>query len=260
MSSTKTTRALAFLLALVLCLSVCCTAFAKYRTIPYGEVSDDVRDMQTALKRKGFYRGSVDGDFGKGTRSAVYRYQKSIGLKADGKPGDRTLTALYHGTSAINDVDRNKTDAVKPKNPKTLCYGCTGSRVRQLQRALKELGYFKGAIDGKYGNMTELAVRKYQTAKKMHVDGMAGAKTLASINNAQSKVHIGSAFLLSVGSRGEEVKQVQHKLRTAGYDITDTNGYFGTSTRDALKKYQKANSMSETGTLTQSQYNAFIKK
>ena len=258
--TTRTQRLVAFLLALLVLMSVCCTALAKYRTIPFGEVSDDVRDMQRALKSKGYYKGSIDGKFGQKTRSAVYRYQKAIGLKGDGKPGDRTLTALYHGTSAINDVNSNKTDSTKPKNPSTLCYGCTGARVRQLQRALKVLGYFKGSIDGKFGEMTELAVRKFQTARKLHVDGMVGKDTLASINRAQKKVRVGSSFLLAVGSRGEEVKTLQAGLRNRGYKISDSNGYFGSSTSEALKSYQRSQGISATGTMSQSQYNSFIKQ
>ena len=49
-------RFVAFLMALILCLSVVATALA-YNTIPYGEESQDVRDMQSKLKSKGYYKG-----------------------------------------------------------------------------------------------------------------------------------------------------------------------------------------------------------
>ncbi len=106
-------RFVAFLMALILCLSVVATALA-YNTIPYGEESQDVRDMQSKLKSKGYYKGKVDGKFGPETRRAVRKFQEAIGITVDGKPGNRTLTALYEGTSAINGTrDRERIDSFK---------------------------------------------------------------------------------------------------------------------------------------------------
>ena len=158
-------RFAAFLMALILCLSVVATALA-YNTIPYGEESQDVRDMQSKLKSKGYYKGKVDG-----------------------KPGNRTLTALYEGTSAINGTrDRERIDTSKPKNPNTLYYGCEGTKVKSLQQMLKKVGCYKGAIDGVYGDLTYEAVKKYQYQKGLHADGMAGSKTLSSLRkNTQKK-------------------------------------------------------------------------
>ena len=79
-------RFAAFLMALILCLSVVATALA-YNTIPYGEESQDVRDMQSKLKSKGYYKGKVDGKFGPETRRAVRKFQEAIGITVDGKPG-----------------------------------------------------------------------------------------------------------------------------------------------------------------------------
>ena len=135
-------RIIAFTAALVMSMAVVITAFA-YETIPYGEQSDDVRKMQNKLKAKGYYAGAVDGKFGPATQRAVRKFQSAIGLKADGKPGDKTLTALYEGTSALNstrDRERSQQANNRPTNPRTLYYGCTGARVRALQRALRDAG------------------------------------------------------------------------------------------------------------------------
>ena len=181
-------RFAAFLMALILCLSVVATALA-YNTIPYGEESQDVRDMQSKLKSKGYYKGKVDGKFGPETRRAVRKFQEAIGITVDGKPGNRTLTALYEGTSAIHGTrDRERIDSSKPNNPNTLYYGCEGSKVKSLQQMLKKVGCYKGAIDGVYGDLTYEAVKKYQYQKGLHADGMAGSKTLSSLRkNTQKK-------------------------------------------------------------------------
>ena len=59
----------------------------------------------------------------------------------------------------------------------TLFNGSKGDEVRELQQALIDLGYLKGTADGIFGNKTEIAVRKFQKANKLSVDGLAGSAT-----------------------------------------------------------------------------------
>ncbi len=177
----KMKRILAALMTLLLTFSICASAFA-YSTIRFGATGDAVRAMQRALKSKGYYTGVVDGKFGQKTRSAVYRYQKAIGLPADGKPGNKTLSALYHGTSAANTVDGKKTASVVAKNSKSITYGMTGDKVKNLQRLLRDAGYYKGSVDGTFGDLLLIAVKRYQWAKGLRGDGIAGPKTLALLN------------------------------------------------------------------------------
>jgi N-acetylmuramoyl-L-alanine amidase len=58
-----------------------------------------------------------------------------------------------------------------------LKYGSRGTEVVKLQQALKVQSYLSGAADGIYGSMTKSAVIKFQTAKKISVDGIAGNQT-----------------------------------------------------------------------------------
>ena len=59
--------------------------------------------------------------------------------------------------------------------------GSTGDSVKQLQTALANQGYYTGAIDGSYGPKTLAAVKAYQTANKLTVDGIAGPQTQGSL-------------------------------------------------------------------------------
>lgn len=54
---------------------------------------------------------------------------------------------------------------------------------------------------------------------------------------------------LNVGTRGEEVKQLQIRLKTIGYFPADmdTTGYFGKVTRDAVLKFQKDKGIDQRG-------------
>lgn len=59
-----------------------------------GSKGSEVKEVQRRLKMWGYYNGSVDGVFGKGTRSAVIAFQKKNGLTADGVVGKATYQAL----------------------------------------------------------------------------------------------------------------------------------------------------------------------
>lgn len=60
----------------------------------YGSRGEEVRQIQTKLKRWGYYNGSVDGIYGSQTLSAVKYFQKKNGLTADGIAGTKTLNAM----------------------------------------------------------------------------------------------------------------------------------------------------------------------
>ncbi len=56
--------------------------------------------------------------------------------------------------------------------------GSRGSEVRQIQTKLKQLGYYKGSIDGIFGSDTKKAVISFQRSCGLTADGIAGPKTL----------------------------------------------------------------------------------
>lgn len=58
-------------------------------------LKNTVTALQSDLARRGFYSGSVDSSFGKGTQSAVKAYQKYAGLEQTGVAGPATMKKLY---------------------------------------------------------------------------------------------------------------------------------------------------------------------
>ncbi len=63
------------------------------------------KQIQTALKNAGLYNGSIDGKIGPGSKRAIIAFQKSNGLKADGKVGAKTWAALepyVNGAPAVS--------------------------------------------------------------------------------------------------------------------------------------------------------------
>jgi len=59
-----------------------------------GSSGPTVRKLQRKLKKLGFNPGPIDGIFGKKTRAALIRFQKSRRLIADGIAGPQTLAVL----------------------------------------------------------------------------------------------------------------------------------------------------------------------
>ena len=57
-------------------------------------------------------------------------------------------------------------------------YGSTGEEVRQIQRKLQSLGFYKGSVDGIYGTQTKNAVLAFQRSCGITADGIAGKQTL----------------------------------------------------------------------------------
>ena len=66
----------------------------------YGSRWDEVRQIQTILKRAGYYSGNVDGIYGSKTLAAVKWFQSKNGLTADGIAGKKTLEAMGIYTSS----------------------------------------------------------------------------------------------------------------------------------------------------------------
>lgn len=60
----------------------------------YGSRGEEVRTIQTKLKRWGYYSGNIDGIYGSQTQAAVRWFQSKNGLTVDGIAGPKTLAAM----------------------------------------------------------------------------------------------------------------------------------------------------------------------
>lgn len=65
--------------------------------------------------------------------------------------------------------------------PEVYKWGSRGSVVTEIQKRLKNWGYYTGGVDGIYGYQTYLAVKKFQEKNGLLVDGKVGSQTLAAL-------------------------------------------------------------------------------
>ncbi len=163
--------------------------------------------------------------------------------------------------------------------------GDQGPSVRNLQQQLKKAGFYQASVTQVYDFPTEDAVRRFQKAAGLPVDGIVGATTLqklekwrtpaASTNTPAKKPTAvshtvkkptavshtvkktintssvtnnrhNSNFLVK-GDEGEEVKVLQEKLKIAGFYYGNATGIFGPITEEAVKRFQTAYKLEADG-------------
>lgn len=75
----------------------------------YGSRGEEVKTIQTKLKRWGYYNGNIDGIYGSQTQEAVRYFQRKNGLTVDGIAGPDTLKAMgiYSSSSSSSSSSSN---------------------------------------------------------------------------------------------------------------------------------------------------------
>ena len=66
---------------------------------------DSIKELQKELKRRGEYKGPIDGKYGPDTKYSVASFQKSKGLYIDGDAGPKTILALMQRDDKITKSD-----------------------------------------------------------------------------------------------------------------------------------------------------------
>lgn len=139
-----------------------------------GDSGSFVRDIQQQLMRAGYRLPlyGADGIFGEETENAVMRFQRDFNLAVDGLVGPITLSKLQQ----VNQQRVSAPDFPLPSG--ILRRGNQGEAVKQVQRALKQINFDPGAIDGIYGPNTEDAVKRFQSMyAALAGDGIYGPNT-----------------------------------------------------------------------------------
>jgi peptidoglycan hydrolase-like protein with peptidoglycan-binding domain len=120
------------------------------------------------------------------------------------------------------------------------------ARVRMLQQRLRALGKQPGPVDGLYGPLTEAAVRRYQSAAGLAVDGVAGPRTMRALRARWPQpVGRGAGYGQTDGSA--QVRAVQRRLRTAEQSPGPEDGVFGPRTEAAVMRFQSERGLAADG-------------
>jgi murein DD-endopeptidase MepM/ murein hydrolase activator NlpD len=253
----------------------------------FGDKGPHVIAVQTAIMRNGFtLNGGASGVFNKSTQRALKSFQKVVGLKVTGVVDTATAKVLKVATASTTTVQASTTtvaavtttvapsttttpSVVYPLTTSTLpVRGAKGDAVVAVQKALKAAGLeVKGGIDGAFGSGTSSTISSFQTNKGLPVNGLldvptaialaliapvaAPAPAPAAVSVASAPSLLDPSVLPVRGNRGDAVRALQNALIAAGTEVKGgADGVFGGATFVALQKYQTANALSVTGTLT----------
>ncbi len=204
-------------------------------TLEFGSEGEAVRTLQKRLKELGYLSGTADGKFGEATEEAVRAFQRRNDLTVDGKAGRATLNKLYQEDSI---------------GYTSLREGDEGNAILDLQKALKRLGYYSGAVDGKYGVSTSDAVRAFQIQNRLTpVDGVAGNTTLTRLYSGEAVSASASDVDYDTarpGDRGELVVEIQDCLVQEGY-LEKITGVYDAATEEAVKAFQRKKGLTPDG-------------
>ncbi len=187
---------------------------------PFSGRVQRVKELQRELTGLGFAPGPDDGRYGPQTTDAVKQFQRSRNLPDDGVADQATIDAL-HGH--------------QPTQP----FAGREERVKELQLQLDALGLKPGLVDGRYGPITTDAVRRFQRAHDLPVDGVADSVTLNALRASVK----GSPFTV----RTERVKQLQRQLHHLGLQPGMVDGRYGPLTTEAVKQFQKTHNLPADG-------------
>ncbi|HAX79080.1 MAG TPA: peptidoglycan-binding protein [Cyanobacteria bacterium UBA11372] len=167
-----------------------------------GSEGAAVSELQAVLKLLGYYTGTVDGVYGESTAIAVTQFQRAAGITADGIVGPATWQRLFPQTSPPSpspsaakpsNTDSEPSAATSPPatnnqaaantpqpaigNLPILRVGTRGPAVFWLQTRLQATGFFRGPVDGIFGEATEIAVKAAQEKFRLPPDGVVGPAT-----------------------------------------------------------------------------------
>ena len=133
---------------------------------PPAEANPQQAGIQVALRALGLYSGSIDGEIGPQTVTAIRAAQKQLHLPVTGIVDVKTRIALGPLGHPLFGA-------------RSLRHGDFGLDVSVVQYLLAKRGLFHGAIDGYFGPATKSALRAYQRRAGMTPSGVVGPKTQA---------------------------------------------------------------------------------
>ena len=147
--------------------------------------------------------------------------------------------------------------------------GSQGQDVTFLQQKLAEVGLYNGPINGKFGLLTESAVKRFQLKNGLQADGIVGNNTWSKLEQHNISggqypyfgnpnqvpglpdrfANLPSYYKVYVkkGDSGSKVKYIQEELKFRGFYQGKVDGIYGLQTEDAVKSFQASRNLALTG-------------
>jgi peptidoglycan hydrolase-like protein with peptidoglycan-binding domain len=135
-----------------------------------------VQAVQEHLRGAGAYNGAADGVWGPDSVAALQRFQASHQLQVTGQLNQATAAALGLDPAAL--LGTQQAALLPPVPPaETL----RQSSVRAIQGHLRSLGFYRGAVDGVWGQSTQNAIEQFQQNRGLQPNGQLTPATITGL-------------------------------------------------------------------------------
>lgn len=251
------TRAAVPLVSLSVVIGLLGMAKQASAAVKQGDRGTEVIELQQRLQKLGYFKNKATGYFGPLTKQALLKFQQAQGLAPDGVAGASTQEYL------------NKQTQVKEPPSPTWQLGDRGAKISEIQKTLAMAGY-PSSTRGVFDQQTQEAVKLFQQAQGLTVDGVIGKKTLAALENPEAETKPASEpqqttpwpgvdeqtqatiqeeptkSSWKLGDRGTKVSEIQKSLVAAGY-LSRTDGVFDEKTKEAVRQFQQEQGLQVDG-------------
>ena len=134
--------------------------------------SSSVAALQVALRAQGHYPAAVDGVHGPLTQTGLTSFQARVGVAPTGHVERKTRRAL--GVLGMPLLGQRE-----------LGFGAVGWDVSSLEFRLVAFGLSPKAVDGRFTAATAKALTRFQAARSLVADGIAGKRTFEALAGAK---------------------------------------------------------------------------
>ena len=267
------TRAAFHLLSLTVALSILGMATQASALIQEGDRGSEVNALQQRLQQLGYFKANVTGFFGPMTKEAVIRFQQAKGLTPDGVVGTNTEASLGVSSNPrrqpvkqssnprqqpvrqssnsrqqpvkqssnprqqpVRQSSNSRQQPINASSNRILRLGDRGEQVSALQESLAVAGFSSGAT-GIFDEATQNAVRRFQQAKGLTVDGVVGPQTIAllpAVGGSNPSSGSGNA------TSRLNIQALQRRLQKQGLYRGSIDGIWGPQTQAAVEAAQRA--------------------
>ena len=207
-----------------------------------GSKGTKVEKLQARLQELGYYNGSVDGDFGEMTEKAFKLFQEQAGLYVDGIAGS-DADYLYSDDAPAY-VPAQKTATLKNET------ASTGSSVETAQATVETI-VPSFSVDHDDDDDNDSESDNDTDAEDVEDDEQEES---ADAEEAEEEPELRYA----AGDNGDAIYTIQSQLIKLGYLDGGADGSFGAITENAVRQFQTANKLNDTGVIDQNTYDVLF--
>ena len=185
----------------------------------------------------------------------IYQSDSTSSTSASVSMGTNVIVGAYNAEWAYVNLDGTlgymHISDLSRANYSTLQNGSSGSAVQSLETALLLLGYLDSNPGTSYTSYTASAVSLFQAACGMSETGVADEATQRVLFSGNAPWSDLFSRTYSSGDSGTNVGRIQLRLFALGYlsKSSSVDGDYGSTTANAVRLFQQANSLSVTGSV-----------